>query len=184
MPIGAFVPEDSICQKARDRLAAFSARDEVFDRIVGLELGADDYVTKPFEPRELYARIKSVLRRTQQLQVIPTESERAGNKLQFSGFTLDLTARTLAQSKTGKEIKLTSTEFSLLKALAENPNTVLSRAKILDLVDGASTYLTDRVIDAHIARLRRKMEKSEPDAVVIKTVHGTGYILATELSRA
>lgn len=157
-------------------IIVLTARDEVFDRIVGLEMGADDYVTKPFEPRELLARIKSVLRRAKPTDG-PSETLTPAQKLQFAGFTLDTVARDLLGAA-GEAVPLTSTEFSLLRALAERPGEVLSRERILEVVYGNAIAITDRAIDAHIARLRRKLETQEPGQNVIRTVHGVGYTLA------
>ena len=153
-----------------------TARDEVYDRIIGLELGADDYMSKPFEPRELLARIKSVLRRGQPIEAAP-QADKSPEMLTFAGYCLDLIAQTLRDGN-GALVQLTSTEFTLLRVLAERPGKVMSRAHILENIYGNATAITDRAIDAHIARLRRKIDPSDADTSLIRTVHGMGYCLA------
>ena len=166
-------------RSARTPLIMLTARDDVYDRIIGLELGADDYVTKPFEPRELLARIKAVLRRTQKAETRGEAVLPASGKLVFSGLSLDLVSRRLTRLSDGVPVGLTSTEFALLRALAERGGEVLSRARILETVYGNATSITDRAIDAHIARLRRKIDPDSAEASLIQTVHGEGYILAS-----
>ena len=150
-----------------------SAAAEVFDRIVGLEMGADDYVTKPFEPRELLARVKSVLRRAQSDSQIVTED--AKNRVQFGGYSLDLETHQLLD-KYNQSVPLTSMEFDLLKAFAENPNKVLNRDQLLNLSHNRDWDPFDRSIDIRITRLRRKIEAHPSKPQVIKTVRGAGYI--------
>ncbi len=152
-----------------------SAAAEVFDRIVGLEMGADDYVTKPFEPRELLARVKSVLRRFQE-SVEPEEE--SGSRARFGEFTLDLEAHQLFD-KDDQPISLTSMEFDLLKAFAENPNKVLNRDRLLSLSHNRDWDPFDRSIDIRITRLRRKIEVEPSRPQIIKTVRGAGYIFVT-----
>ena len=153
-----------------------SAAAEVFDRIVGLEMGADDYVTKPFEPRELLARVKSVLRRVQGMLEREAEPD---SRVKFGEFTLDLEAHQLLDEK-GKSISLTSMEFDLLKAFAENPNKVLDRDQLLSLSHNRDWDPFDRSIDIRITRLRRKIEVEPSKPQVIKTVRGAGYIFVTQ----
>jgi DNA-binding response OmpR family regulator len=153
-----------------------SAAAEVFDRIVGLEMGADDYVTKPFEPRELLARVKSVLRRVQGM--LEREAE-LDSRVKFGEFTLDLEAHQLLDEK-DESISLTSMEFDLLKAFAENPNKVLDRDQLLSLSHNRDWDPFDRSIDIRITRLRRKIEVEPSKPQVIKTVRGAGYIFVTQ----
>jgi DNA-binding response OmpR family regulator len=155
-----------------------SAAAEVFDRIVGLEMGADDYVTKPFEPRELLARVKSVLRRVQ--GVVEREAE-PNSRVRFGEFTLDLEAHQMLD-KNDKPVSLTSMEFDLLKAFAENPNKVLDRDRLLSLSHNRDWDPFDRSIDIRITRLRRKIEVEPSRPQVIKTVRGAGYIFVTQAS--
>ena len=150
-----------------------SAAAEVFDRIVGLEMGADDYVTKPFEPRELLARVKSVLRRVQ--NTVETNVDGATKLVKFGEFSLDLDAHQLLDQE-NQAVSLTSMEFDLLKAFAENPNKVLSRDQLLNLSHNRDWDPFDRSIDIRITRLRRKIEKEPSRPQIIKTVRGAGYI--------
>ena len=168
-------------REARTPIVMLTARDEVYDRIVGLELGADDYLTKPFEPRELLARIKAVLRRAHPLGPGHDAGLPTTRQLVFAGLTFDLVARRLSRSADGTTVPLTGTEFALLRALAERPGEVLTRPAILNTVYGNAASVTDRAIDAHVARLRRKLDKDEAGSSLIQTVHGEGYILATEV---
>ena len=150
-----------------------SAAAEVFDRIVGLEMGADDYVTKPFEPRELLARVKSVLRRTQ--NTLEASVDRAAKLVRFGEFSLDLDAHQLLDQE-NQAVALTSMEFDLLKAFAENPNKVLNRDQLLNLSHNRDWDPFDRSIDIRITRLRRKIEIEPSRPQIIKTVRGAGYI--------
>ena len=152
-----------------------SAAAEVFDRIVGLEMGADDYVTKPFEPRELLARVKSVLRRSQ--AELEREAE-SGARVKFGEYSLDLDAHQLLD-KDEQAVSLTSMEFDLLKAFAENPNKVLDRDQLLNLSHNRDWDPFDRSIDIRITRRRRKIEAEPSKPQIIKTVRGAGYIFVT-----
>lgn len=149
-----------------------TAAAEVVDRIVGLEVGADDYITKPFEPRELLARIKSVLRR---LENAAPAAPATDGRMPFGACSLDLDARRLFDGD-GEEITITSMEYDLLKAFAEHPNKVLSRDQLLNLAHNRDWEPFDRSIDIRITRLRRKIEPDPAKPQVIKTVRGAGYI--------
>ena len=155
-----------------------SAAAEVFDRIVGLEMGADDYVTKPFEPRELLARVKSVLRR---VQGAVERSAKPDSRVKFGESTLDLEAHQLLD-KDDQVISLTSMEFDLLKAFAANPNKVLDRDQLLSLSHNRDWDPFDRSIDIRITRLRRKIEVEPSRPQIIKTVRGAGYIFVSQAS--
>ncbi len=154
-----------------------SGAGETIDRIVGLEVGADDYLAKPFDPRELRARLKSVLRRYQRVQPSeqPLASEKSPNRVCFGMCTLDLGSYQLLSSN-GEEIPLTTMEFELLKIFAERPNRPLTRDQILSLTQNRDWDPYDRSIDIRIARLRRKIETDPDKPQVIKTIRGVGYM--------
>jgi len=147
-----------------------SARGEDIDRIVGLEVGADDYLAKPFNPRELLARIRAVLRRGGGEVAAPDET------VQFGPFSLDLAAQRL--SREGEEIALTQAEFTLLKVFVEHPNRALSRDQIMDWLKGFERDPFDRSIDVRVTRLRRKLEDDPANPFYIRTVWGQGYLFA------
>ncbi|MGL4285663.1 MAG: response regulator [Phreatobacter sp.] len=149
------------------------------DRIVGLEIGADDYLVKPYELRELLARIKSVLRRVKATPsgAAPTAAPAVpeGRLLKFGSMTLDLDARRLADAE-GAAIDLTAMEFDLLQALATRPNRVLSRGQLQEFAHGRSAEESDRSIDIRVTRLRKKIEPDAEHPRFIKTVRGEGYV--------
>jgi two-component system phosphate regulon response regulator OmpR len=146
---------------------------EVIDRVAGLEVGADDYIAKPFDPRELRARLKSVLRR---LQGKAQSLSRAARELVTIGAcTLNLRSRELRDAK-GRDVPITAMEFSLLKTFLEHPNQVLSRDQLLNLTRNREWEPFDRSIDIRIARLRRKIEEHPDRPSAIKTVRGAGYM--------
>ncbi|MFM5930094.1 MAG: response regulator [Novosphingobium sp.] len=155
-----------------------TAKGEATDRIVGLEIGADDYVVKPFEPRELVARIRSVLRRAARGQ-----SQQAENEVfEFEGWTLDPLKRRLTDSE-GATVAISSAEFRLLMAFLEHPRQVLDRDRLLDMVQGREAHLFDRAVDNQVSRLRRKVEVDSRNPQLIQTVWGGGYMLAAEVRR-
>ncbi|NRB18875.1 MAG: response regulator transcription factor [Rhodobacteraceae bacterium] len=160
-----------------------TARDEVFDKIIGLEIGADDYMTKPYEPRELLARVRSVLRRRVGLAASPARDTAAARWLRFENIELDILKSKAKRISDGLDLGLTSTEFALAKALADAAGDVLTRDRIMDLIYGNSLTATDRAIDAHIARLRRKLMSGDETSSVILTVHGSGYKLAATTTK-
>jgi DNA-binding response OmpR family regulator len=143
---------------------------DVVDRVAGLEVGADDYIAKPFDPRELRARLKSVLRRLEK-----KDSRKPESRINIGKCSLDMKARTLSDAK-GKEIPITSMEFDLLKTLLEHPNQVLSRDQLLSMTRNREWEPFDRSIDIRITRLRRKVEDDPARPKVIKTVRGAGYM--------
>ena len=145
-----------------------TARVEEADRIVGLELGADDYVTKPFSPRELLARVRAVLRR---MQATPSPSE----VLRVGELTLDRGRREVARA--GEPVELTPTEFEILAALMSAPGRVFSRARLLEAAQGVAFEAYERTVDAHIKNLRRKIEPDPAHPSIILTVRGVGYRL-------
>ena len=154
-----------------------TGRGESVDRVVGLELGADDYITKPFDFRELLARIRSVLRRV----------ERSGSAaphpslLSFDGMQLDVAARAMVDRE-GKPVPLTGTEFELLHALAEHPGQALTRDQLMNHLHGRDAGPFDRAIDVHIGRLRRKLERDPARPQLIQSSRGIGYRLATTVT--
>ena len=157
-----------------------TARGEATDRIVGLEIGADDYVVKPFEPRELVARIRSVLRRAGKQPSVATEEDAL---FEFEGWLLDPLKRRLTDPE-GTVVPLSSAEFRLLVAFLTHPRQVLDRDRLLDMVQGREAHLFDRAVDNQVSRLRRKMETDSRDPKLIQTVWGGGYRLAADVRRA
>jgi len=158
-----------------------TAKAEELDRILGLEIGADDYVTKPFSPRELLARIKAVLRRTAGGTSGAVHAPDAGGYA-FGGWVLRTGDRELVDAE-GVAIPLSTGEYNLLHALVTHPRRVLTRDQLLDLSQGRELAAFERSIDNHISRLRRKVEADSSDPQLIKTVWGGGYMLATEVRR-
>jgi two-component system OmpR family response regulator len=165
-------------------IVMLTAMGEDTDRIVGLEMGADDYVPKPFNPRELLARVRAVLRRAQSgghgegaAAVAP------GSRVRFAGWTLDLASRDLL-SADGVVVSLSAGEFDLLQAFVEHPRRVLSRDHLLDLARGRSAAPFDRSIDIQVSRLRRRLGDDARDPQLIKTVRGGGYLFTAEVEKA
>ena len=152
-----------------------TGKSETVDRIVGLEIGADDYVAKPFDLRELLARIKSVLRRANKKSTNSARKSPSTTKLRFASWQIDLSSRQLF-SPEGKEIILTTGEFELLAVFVKHPNRVLSRDELLDFTRNRQASPFDRSIDVQIGRLRRKIEKNPEQPLLIKTVRGAGYV--------
>ncbi|HUN90696.1 MAG TPA: response regulator [Burkholderiaceae bacterium] len=180
----------ALCRELRARghavpVIMLTARGDPIDRVVGLEIGADDYMAKPFEPRELVARIRTVLRRAR----IATASEdrpRArpepprGRRLQFAGWKLDIPARELV-SPDGSVVVLTSGEFGLLRVLVENAGRVLSRDQLLNHTQGRDASPFDRSIDLHVSRLRAKLRDDARVPSLLKTVRNEGYVLVADV---
>jgi len=155
-----------------------TARGEEVDRIVGLEMGADDYLSKPFSPRELLARIKSILRRTRALP--PTRND--AHRLRFAGWTLDLAARQLV-APDGVVVPLSGAEFRLLAVFVEHPNRILDRNQLMDLTVGRDGSAFDRSIDVQVSRLRVRLRDDAREPRIIKTVRSEGYVLAATVER-
>jgi DNA-binding response OmpR family regulator len=162
-------------QQTTASIIILTGRGDPIDRILGLEMGADDYLPKPFHLRELLARVKSVLRRT----AIGAAEATAPNssRIRFGGWDLNLSSRELL-SPSGREVRLSPGEFDLLATFVNNPNRVLSRERLLDLTSRRDAGPFDRSIDVQVARLRRKLEDDPQRPALIKTVRGAGYILA------
>jgi len=161
-----------------------SRKDDVVDRVAGLEIGADDYIAKPFHLRELLARTRSVLRRragsTESANGSP--AEQPGSRYVFGGWQLDRRTRVLI-SPSSKPVELSSGEFDLLLAFLENPKEPLSRDRLLDLTRGVRAAQFDRSIDVQVGRLRRKIEANPPRPAMIKTVRGVGYKLSVDVKQ-
>lgn len=155
-----------------------TARGDEMDRILGLEMGADDYLPKPFNPRELLARIKVVLRRTTALPF--DQQEPSSQAIHFAGWTLDPIARNL-ESAAGGVVPLSGAEYRLLKVFLDHPNRVLNRDQLLDLTQGREADPFDRSIDVLISRLRRRLEDDPKDPGIIKTVRGEGYVFTVQV---
>jgi two-component system OmpR family response regulator len=173
----------SICRRLRARgnlpILILTAKTDETERIVGLELGADDYLGKPFNPRELLARIRAILRRA---TGAPAEPPR--RRLAFAGFVADLDARWV-ETAAGTRVPLTSAEFDLLACFVERPRRVLSRDQLLDWTRGRTADPLDRTIDVTMSRLRRKLETVDPAAgELITTVRNGGYLFAGEVREA
>lgn len=155
-----------------------TAKGEAMDRIIGLEIGADDYVTKPFEPRELVARIRSVLRRADRSGPAPGENL----AYRFEGWMLDPLKRRLTDPE-GTLVPISTAEFRMLRAFCDHPRQVLDRDQLLDMVQGREAHLFDRAVDNQVSRLRRKIEADSRNPQFIQTVRGGGYRFATDVSR-
>lgn len=157
-------------------IVMLTAAGDVLDRIIGLEMGADDYLAKPVDLRELLARVKAVLRRSAASRRV-AEREGAANQLGFAGFMMNLDSRTLVNPD-GEVVTVTTMEFDLLRAFAENPNRVLTRDQLLELAHHRRWEPFDRSIDIRVGRIRRKIERDPGSPALIKTVHGVGYVFA------
>ncbi|MBK8175533.1 MAG: response regulator [Rhodospirillales bacterium] len=182
----------SLCRRLRAEgsvpVIMLTAAGEEIDRIIGLEMGADDYLAKPFNPRELLARIRAVLRRSAgtpaSLLAAADEGEgTATTRVAFAGWRFDIDKRELL-SPAGVLVALSTGEFALLAAFVSHPQRVLSRDQLLDLARGRDAQPFDRSIDVQVSRLRRKIEDDPREPTLVKTVRGGGYLFAPEVSRA
>jgi len=173
----------SVCRRlsadTKPPILMLTALGEDTDRIVGLEIGADDYLAKPFNPRELLARIKAILRRS--VRIDPHAGGLSGRRVAFAHWQLD-TDREVLTAADGSETDLTTAEFRLLTVLLERPRLILSRDQLLDLTSGRAAQAFDRAIDNQISRLRRKIEKDPARPTIITTVRSGGYCLATDVT--
>lgn len=155
---------------AKTPIIMLTARADDTDKIVGLELGADDYITKPFNPREVVARVRSVLRRSQ-----GGEASNQRKILQLDTLIIDLNRHEVMLG--GRTLNLTSTEFNLLKAMMENPGYVFTRSELIEQAMGYEYEGSERTLDSHMRNLRRKIESDSDQAILIQTVYGVGYRL-------
>jgi len=174
-----------ICRELRTDsnvpIVMLTARGDETDRIVGLEMGADDYLPKPFSPRELLARIKSVLRRA---RALPENLKRDEvSSFRFAGWTLDIVTRNLT-SPQGVVVPLGGTEFRLLRIFLDHPNRVLTRDQLIDLMLSRDASPFDRAIDVQVSRLRHRLGEDAKEPAIIKTVRGQGYVFAAEVAAA
>lgn len=172
----------SVCRRLRANgdtpILMLTALGDETDRILGLEMGSDDYLTKPFNPRELLARIRAILRRSDNERL--TSPDLAGRRLAFDRWMLDIDRRVLSDPS-GNDVQLTTAEFRLLMAFLERPRFVLSREQLLDLTSGRRAKVFDRAIDNQISRLRRKIERDPARPTILTTVWGGGYSLSTDV---
>ncbi|HEX4272672.1 MAG TPA: response regulator [Rhizomicrobium sp.] len=175
----------SICRRYRADAAGIpilmvTAKGDDIDRIIGLEVGADDYLPKPFNPRELTARVRAILRRTRDIHRVPTSP--SSEVFRFAGWRLDAASRMLRNPQ-GGIVELTGGEFDLLMVLLTHPQRVLNRDQLLDWTRGRSAAPFDRTIDVQLSRLRRKLEDVSKPPSVIKTVRGGGYLFSPAVER-
>ena len=173
-----------LCRNLRARsevpIIMLTARGEETDRIVGLEMGADDYLPKPFNPRELLARIKVILRRVRvQGETTPLSGLR---EVRFEGWTLDVTARHLTDPE-GVVVSLSGGDYRLLELFLERPNRVLKRDLLIELLQGKEALPDDRAVDVQVSRLRRRLRDDAHDPRLIKTVRGEGYVFAAKVEK-
>ncbi|WP_421989163.1 response regulator [Roseococcus sp.] len=173
-----------LCRRLRAQsqvpIIMLTARGDETDRVLGLEMGADDYVAKPFGPREFVARVRAVLRRS---MGDPAEPTRTDHRLHFAGWMLDLKGRELF-SPAGAAVDLSGAEFDMLLAFLEHPQRVLSREQLMEVAKRRiGVESSERVVDVQVGRLRRKIEPDEHSPTIIKTVRGSGYVLVPSVRR-
>jgi two-component system, OmpR family, response regulator len=176
----------SVCRRlaltGKTPIVMLSAAGEETDRVVGLEVGADDYISKPCSPRELLARIRAVLRRAADRESAPAASKGERELYEFAGWRLDMLRREL-RSPDGVLVNLSSGEFALLRAFLEHPQRVLTRDQLLDFARGRDAFAYDRAVDVQVSRLRRKLEAATGGGDLIKTVRNEGYVFAAAVRR-
>jgi two-component system OmpR family response regulator len=175
----------TLCRELRAKtnlpVLMLKARSDEVDRIIGLEMGADDYLAKPFNPRELLARIKSIVRRA---QALPTNlASEAVHSLRFAGWTLDVATRNVTAAD-GLVVPLSGAEYRLLRVFLDHPQRVLAREQLLELANGREAILFDRSIDVLVGRLRKRLRDDSREPALIKTVRGEGYVLAAAVESA
>ncbi|MDE2578259.1 MAG: response regulator [Hyphomicrobiales bacterium] len=174
----------SICRRLRAAgnipIVMVTAQTEDADKIAGLETGADDYIAKPFNPRELLARLRTVLRRTNGAQEVGASFAR--QVYHFDGWRIDVSSRTVT-APSGVKVSMTGAEFDLLHALCEHPNRILTRDQLLSLTHGPVTGPCERSIDTLVSRLRQKVEVDAKNPKLIQTVRSEGYVFATQVIR-
>ena len=172
----------SLCRRVRAEstvpIMMLTARGSEIERVVGLEMGADDYITKPFSTNEMLARVRAILRRMQSLATTPSIGR--PSILRFAGWILNIATRRL-QSADGTRVPLTGAEFDLLVTFCERPNRVLTRDQLLDLTRGRAPVAFERSIDIQVSRLRRKIEDDPKAPALIQTVRAGGYIFAAQV---
>lgn len=188
----------AIRKKSHVPIIMLTGKNDVIDRVVGLEIGADDYITKPFHVREVIARVKAILRRAGNLQspklecgcappctcgTVSRADDMAGKVYEFDGLTLAPDLMDLRR-RDGSEGELTSADFKLLQIFLERPKRVLSRETLMDLIGGIEWSPLDRTVDNQVARLRKKIERDPSNPKLIKTVRGIGYTLACDVTKA
>jgi len=174
----------SLCRRLRSAgeipVLMVTAKGDDVDRIVGLEIGADDYLPKPFNPRELVARVRAILRRTRPMQAV--QWTQASERYRFAGWAIDAGARTL-HAPDGDLVELTAAEFDLLLSFVKHPQRVLNRDQLLDWTRGRNAAPFDRSVDVQLSRLRRKLEADVSSGDLIKTVRGGGYLFSAAVER-
>lgn len=183
-----FTLANYIRQRGSTPIIMLTGKDDLIDKVAGLEAGADDYIPKPFHLREVLARIRTVLRRSPSAiapspvaHAAQSAEPRERRMLCFEDWSLDLSKRELCRPD-GTPVPLTTGEFDLLRAFLQNPNRVLDRDMLMDLVKGREWAAYDRSIDAQVVRLRKKIESDPSDPRLIKTVRGAGYLFAADVS--
>ena len=172
-----------LCQQLNGKypVIMLTAMGEETDRIIGLEMGADDYLPKPFNPRELVARIKAILRRFDKISSEPVQIQKS-EFLCFNHWRLNILSRRLMSTADDLEVSLSAGEYDLLLAFAQHPQKILSRDELLDITKNRNILPFDRSIDVQISRLRHKVEEDPKKPILIKTVRGGGYLFTADVS--